>query len=754
MNIKKSLSAIMSMSMLLTSAAYVPLGNVYAEDDGYYDQSADYYAEANGDYEEVLVGTMNFRAPKKVIYRVGEEFDVTGGYCSGSGGIIHRTKDRSYSVGNWDNFGREYTIDELDLSGFDNTKAGVYEILPAASKNKSRKDEIQYTGFKVMVIGDEKTEDNYVAIVGKYNVEAPINPILSVGESVEDHYFGGDLHVDWDYEFHHDGKVDIFDGKKYSVGINEYDFDFSEVDTTKPGIYKVTPNKIEEVANVDRYDIDYGFCYVMVTEGEPTDEDKKKINALNEGREEEVIKKEETPAVTTADVDVEPVVTAITTTGFGHNDRIINETDLVVASVSGNTITVEDGRKFDYSNGMSPDIAFVKKGDVIAVQGAYHCVNNDDNYGACSGTFSIIKRSEEEVVTTTTAVTTVSTNSTTSIIYTGDQAFEFLDVNTYPTQTVFMEGEEINTEGLNLKIRRYIPYESLGYDRKDFAEEPAFDSEKSFSPVDIDIVDENDKVYNGTQFSKLPAGKYVAVIKGDYRVWQDVQNIIDVDIAFEVEIKKDSRNLLPGNSAPTDKEILPELSKYYQDFKGVAVYPDKTLYKKGEELDLTGLIIKAQRHDNGLTSSKAMKNYEENPVYLKTVLPDAEIFRITDEKGNTVKGDEFSTLPVGKYTVSCRSAETSWQNFSDWMYDVNFSYDIEISDKDTSEEKVSKIVGDANLDETIDISDSVYIMQTLANPAKYKFSQQSQKNADIDGAKDGVTNKDALHIQKMLLKLI
>ena len=83
MNIKKSLSAIMSMSMLLTSAAYVPLGNVYAEDAGYYDQSADYYAEANGDYEEVLVGTMNFRAPKKVIYRVGEEFDVTGGYCSG-----------------------------------------------------------------------------------------------------------------------------------------------------------------------------------------------------------------------------------------------------------------------------------------------------------------------------------------------------------------------------------------------------------------------------------------------------------------------------------------------------------------------------------------------------------------------------------------------------------------------------------------------------------------------------------------------
>jgi|GEM_PF-6376818 len=70
-----------------------------------------------------------------------------------------------------------------------------------------------------MVIGGEKTEDNYVAIVGKYNVEAPINPILSVGESVEEHYFGGDLHVDWDYEFHHDGKVDIFDGKNIVLAL-------------------------------------------------------------------------------------------------------------------------------------------------------------------------------------------------------------------------------------------------------------------------------------------------------------------------------------------------------------------------------------------------------------------------------------------------------------------------------------------------------------------------------------------------------
>ena len=44
-------------------------------------------------------------------------------------------------------------------------------------------------------------------------------------------------------------------------------------------------------------------------------------------------------------------------------------------------------------------------------------------------------------------------------------------------------------------------------------------------------------------------------------------------------------------------------------------------------------------------------------------------------------------------------------------------------------------------------------MQTIANPAKYKLSEQGRKNADIVGDNDGITNLDALQIQKKLLKL-
>jgi hypothetical protein len=53
-------------------------------------------------------------------------------------------------------------------------------------------------------------------------------------------------------------------------------------------------------------------------------------------------------------------------------------------------------------------------------------------------------------------------------------------------------------------------------------------------------------------------------------------------------------------------------------------------------------------------------------------------------------------------------------------------------------------------------------MQSIANPAKYgingsdptHISQAGQANADCCNRGDGVTNKDALAIQKVLLQLI
>ena len=71
------------------------------------------------------------------------------------------------------------------------------------------------------------------------------------------------------------------------------------------------------------------------------------------------------------------------------------------------------------------------------------------------------------------------------------------------------------------------------------------------------------------------------------------------------------------------------------------------------------------------------------------------------------------------------------------------------------------VQGDANCDGEMSMADAVLIMQYIANPAKYgiegtnenHITEQGKKNADIAGENDGVTNADALAIQKKLLKL-
>lgn len=70
--------------------------------------------------------------------------------------------------------------------------------------------------------------------------------------------------------------------------------------------------------------------------------------------------------------------------------------------------------------------------------------------------------------------------------------------------------------------------------------------------------------------------------------------------------------------------------------------------------------------------------------------------------------------------------------------------------------------GDANCNGEVDLSDAVLIMQYLSNPSKYgekgsdkgHMTEQGKINADVAGKGDGVTNLDALAIQRYQLKLI
>ncbi|MCM1007112.1 MAG: cellulase family glycosylhydrolase [Ruminococcus flavefaciens] len=81
---------------------------------------------------------------------------------------------------------------------------------------------------------------------------------------------------------------------------------------------------------------------------------------------------------------------------------------------------------------------------------------------------------------------------------------------------------------------------------------------------------------------------------------------------------------------------------------------------------------------------------------------------------------------------------------------------------DTTDKKDDISYGDSNCDGKIDMSDAVLIMQSLSNPDKYglegtdptHITEEGMKNADCYNVGDGVTNQDALAIQKFKLNII
>ncbi len=88
-------------------------------------------------------------------------------------------------------------------------------------------------------------------------------------------------------------------------------------------------------------------------------------------------------------------------------------------------------------------------------------------------------------------------------------------------------------------------------------------------------------------------------------------------------------------------------------------------------------------------------------------------------------------------------------------------YDPDQPTENPSDLKVT-LWGDANVDQKVDIADAVLIMQSLANPDVYgingtdktHITHQGELNADVYNNGDGITNSDALAIQKYRLKLV
>lgn len=162
--------------------------------------------------------------------------------------------------------------------------------------------------------------------------------------------------------------------------------------------------------------------------------------------------------------------------------------------------------------------------------------------------------------------------------------------------------------------------------------------------------------------------------------------------------------------------------------------PEKVIYRIGEELDLTGSRISGCGGCtlNGDTVLK-WDNFAHQPSI--------------DELD--VSG--FDNTKAGEYTIRPLKMNTTIP-CDETVDKISYgSFTVTVVDDESS---VSTVRGDANLDKDVNISDAVCIMQCIANPGKFRLSEQAKINADITGDNDGVTSKDALVIQKYMLKLI
>ena len=193
-------------------------------------------------------------------------------------------------------------------------------------------------------------------------------------------------------------------------------------------------------------------------------------------------------------------------------------------------------------------------------------------------------------------------------------------------------------------------------------------------------------------------------------------------------------------------------------FDTVLTYPTKIEYCQGEDLDFTGIVIRA----NSANKSKkgTDRNYED--YYFENILnPDYSgklIVKVEDAAKNSVDAVKFNKLAPGEYTVKV-SGELGDYYCYDLCRNVDFSYKVTIKGSEAPDN--GAVYGDANCDGELSMADAVIIMQYIANPDKFgvngtdknHITEQGKKNADITGKNDGITNADALAIQKKLLGL-
>ena len=120
---------------------------------------------------------------------------------------------------------------------------------------------------------------------------------------------------------------------------------------------------------------------------------------------------------------------------------------------------------------------------------------------------------------------------------------------------------------------------------------------------------------------------------------------------------------------------------------------------------------------------------------------------------NTPLGINGTGLSLNEFYTSYASSEGS--NLDGGKTSTGTPVNTDPSTSGSANSTGSNAVwGDANEDNEVNLADAVLIMQNIANPSKYKITEQGKFNGDVDEAGDGITPNDAFKIQQFVLGII
>lgn len=189
-----------------------------------------------------------------------------------------------------------------------------------------------------------------------------------------------------------------------------------------------------------------------------------------------------------------------------------------------------------------------------------------------------------------------------------------------------------------------------------------------------------------------------------------------------------------------------------------------------EKTALSSVTIPASVEVIGLGSFASCPNLREVKIYNAQ----CRIITISETINNSGKGNFSGTIYGAEGSYAQTYASTSNYKFSvlhDAPKTTTTTTTTTTTKATTTTTKATTttqpqyepiLYGDTNLDKKVDISDAVLIMQALSNPSVYgltgssptHLTEKGRDNADVSTRGDGMTNMDALAIQKYALELI